>query len=941
MGRPQWPDSMNPDSIDPMSTPGEVVLFVHGTGASDPQDRGTRWWQTGSSFRERLQRAVGSEIDCRSERSAFHWNGLNSESSRREAGRRLLADLWRLEDQGTYYHLVGHSHGGSVIWHALCEGERAGRPLSHLRSWVSVGTPFLRFRSFPPTVAVALPLVSAVVGVHRSFDQWPVWRSAVDETVWAQSKHAEALVFPPTFFAISSISLLACVALIGGALAACWRHNRQCAYESAAHERYRGRYLALWAGEDEALAGLRLSLGLDGAIIYRPRLRSRILRVISSPFTWAYGVGFAGPADEFIWSRTTRRLQGNDLSWLSLSDVHPTPNGWPADNGMSPEAQAKLTDVANQQAARTLANLRRTIGLATEEATQHQGLVASLTPTITWSELIHNGYFDSPAVVESIANHLIHCRSSLIPAKSDAAVWQPEPTTTQNRSVRGRSASRLAHALLAVALVVTVVAATVVHRVIVSPLSADGQIDQIISEARLDETLALTRRMQDVFPWLDAIAAARGVETALAIARSHFCLSGGALLAHLAHTIGATGDYVRARALMQEALDREYECNINDSVVPPDVSDGGLERELVHFGLKDAVEDRLGSPEDSADEFVAIALGFICLNDPAGAVERFLLLGDGALHKSYLSRFVDGIRSAGLQVPLTLFETLAARIAQLPSDGLRRSALNTLVEEVLRDRQFGLAGVLARNAMSPSERVRLLSIVARRTPDMVEKASILGEVKLILDERSRPVDRNASMALRSTLAQVQLALADDPQARKALQSVAEPTGHNMPSRDDVELYVATALRLGEPRWALQMASGLFDYWPEEDAALARQLAAIVRRVPLSLVDSLEPDKLGAGLETIERIRLLTALAPFVPTDLSVAYLEQSRREADLLPVPLHRSVARRWIAEVWIAKRNHLAASEALLGIDTDQRLVGRIMLLNSLGSRSARRLAQ
>ena len=77
----------------------------------------------------------------------FRWSGENSERARIKAGRKLLAHLESLEAKGQGYHLVGHSHGGSVIWHTLQLATSQRKSLDHLRSWATVGTPFLHYRT--------------------------------------------------------------------------------------------------------------------------------------------------------------------------------------------------------------------------------------------------------------------------------------------------------------------------------------------------------------------------------------------------------------------------------------------------------------------------------------------------------------------------------------------------------------------------------------------------------------------------------------------------------------------------------------------------------------------------------------------------------------------------------------------------------------------------
>ncbi|MCG0288028.1 hypothetical protein [Streptomyces sp. PSAA01] len=164
--------------------PDELVILVHGTFAGDKErrDEGDRWWQRGSSAWCALTEALpkGTRLP---DGQLFHWTGANKQSKRLSASMQLLIFLLKLERQGIRYHLVGHSHGGSVIWEALVSAQvmtsqrdiaapiwgplterdrRRDEPwavlrkrmlpelltlvqLPGLRSVTTVGTPFLRF----------------------------------------------------------------------------------------------------------------------------------------------------------------------------------------------------------------------------------------------------------------------------------------------------------------------------------------------------------------------------------------------------------------------------------------------------------------------------------------------------------------------------------------------------------------------------------------------------------------------------------------------------------------------------------------------------------------------------------------------------------------------------------------------------------------------------
>lgn len=120
-----------------------VIVTVHGTSSGAPEDEGPKWWQRGSEFQQRLSRWLDfdkSEITV----EPFHWGeGPNSELARRKAGTQLLKRLRTYERHGQDYYLIGHSHGGSVIYHALLEASSRKIALPHLKQWITIGTPFI------------------------------------------------------------------------------------------------------------------------------------------------------------------------------------------------------------------------------------------------------------------------------------------------------------------------------------------------------------------------------------------------------------------------------------------------------------------------------------------------------------------------------------------------------------------------------------------------------------------------------------------------------------------------------------------------------------------------------------------------------------------------------------------------------------------------------
>lgn len=124
--------------------------FVHTAGTADALNIGepseAQWWQQGSEFEADLK-ALAVGADGRPiEVEPFTWSSVNSELDRRAAGSALLTRLRELDAQGEPYCVVGHSHGGSVVASALIESVARNRPLTHLKRWVTVGTPFVGMR---------------------------------------------------------------------------------------------------------------------------------------------------------------------------------------------------------------------------------------------------------------------------------------------------------------------------------------------------------------------------------------------------------------------------------------------------------------------------------------------------------------------------------------------------------------------------------------------------------------------------------------------------------------------------------------------------------------------------------------------------------------------------------------------------------------------------
>ncbi|MCG8441367.1 MAG: hypothetical protein MI723_06115, partial [Caulobacterales bacterium] len=121
----------------------EVTLItVHGTSDAETESHGEKWWQTGSAFQGKLRALSQAPHDALAV-EPFHWDGENSDVSRRKAGQQLARRVRATLRQGRRVVLACHSHGGNIASYA-CEDRliRAAARSGDV-SIVSIGTPFL------------------------------------------------------------------------------------------------------------------------------------------------------------------------------------------------------------------------------------------------------------------------------------------------------------------------------------------------------------------------------------------------------------------------------------------------------------------------------------------------------------------------------------------------------------------------------------------------------------------------------------------------------------------------------------------------------------------------------------------------------------------------------------------------------------------------------
>ncbi|MGZ0168541.1 MAG: hypothetical protein ACKVHE_03195 [Planctomycetales bacterium] len=308
----------------------------------------------------------------------FSWSGDNSERDRRVGGRELFTHLQKLEKSGTRYHLIGHSHGGSVIWHCLLESvkQRFQRrrndklALPGLLSYTTIGTPFLQLKAlgfvsrvspwFWMTVLVAAMVTIGVLlaGMDAAMN---VLRNAGDDIQSFVSQHNGGISAAPGkkqpseadreqsqellpvilkhSVAGPALGLLTVFAAFFSMVMWVWAAAVQleasvvrqgARIRNQAFVEFGARWLGIWSRHDEAINGLRASLKLGGHIA--PRIEVSGVTVFDfDRRMWFYrffarwfvapacNLLILWPSDRIIWKSVSRGMQGNDRPGCDVS----------------------------------------------------------------------------------------------------------------------------------------------------------------------------------------------------------------------------------------------------------------------------------------------------------------------------------------------------------------------------------------------------------------------------------------------------------------------------------------------------------------------------------------------------------------------------------------------------------------------------------------------
>ncbi len=454
----------NSSPTRPAASHKATLVTVHGTGAGDVTAAGDRWWQLGSAFLNELGKRLDVDPSC-VEISPFQWKeGPNSELARRAAGKALYERLKSYDESGVDYYVIGHSHGGSVVYTALLRSVVKRAPLKRLKCWCTVGTPFLDYRPnrflFQRLKSLGLTfyttgVVAFVLGV------WVLFNLPVED-----GNLLQAMAYSLMLTGILSFSGL-------------WTYERfRKSWATRAQKRetrrlYAGLWLGLWHGEDEAISALSNVRTFSAPIISRTFLQPLVaiaqLMVVIVPGIYlgldlsANGSGLKDIADEFlrdfvdlqsassqevlygltwmnfsmiiilvlpsiwvltillnglakvlgrplasilnrvIWSSVRQRAWGDDVLKEDVRAIDSHPPEFAPIFGPLPDAVADpLRGHSEKHAVVTLHKVREVLGM-TRSARTAPDLRSELSDNLKWQELIHTSYFDVPEFVDLVA----------------------------------------------------------------------------------------------------------------------------------------------------------------------------------------------------------------------------------------------------------------------------------------------------------------------------------------------------------------------------------------------------------------------------------------------------------------------------------------------------------------------------------------------------------
>ena len=427
-----------------------VVVLIHGTFAGAPSHDPKKWWQAGSPFALQLRERLPFDLEVQP--TDFAWSGANSERDRQEAAERLRSLLKQMERNDTHYHIIAHSHGGSVLWRAFLDCEmtkervglstdvEANLDLNRLRSWITVGTPFLHYsrpidRWMPIGLASLLTLI--VAGFPALGLLYPLLTGLQGGTSDSRLESGHGIV-------IGVITVVSVVFILGPLLKFVLerRQARSDAIRGARFmQRHGHKWLGIWSREDEAICGLLSALEVGNVRLPYLSPPSAVYQADKILWwLWPYRkawqilynwviVPLSGP---LVRSVLQKSAFGADRPGSRVIAVRPFPEASERSihcPPLPPELDDAIIQAANNNATALVPVARMSLAqLRIGTSKRRDSMITlpkELLESMTGNELVHTSYFEHESIREIIAFHICECDRKGTPARlaKHVATW--------------------------------------------------------------------------------------------------------------------------------------------------------------------------------------------------------------------------------------------------------------------------------------------------------------------------------------------------------------------------------------------------------------------------------------------------------------------------------------------------------------------------------------
>ena len=392
----------------------DVVMLVHGTFADAESDEGHLWWQIGSDFQTALADRQSAQ-ECGSVRfQPFHWSGENDFLRRYQAGQELFEQFDEWEEAGINYHVVAHSHGGTVLLHALEIASmmdthkkrgfwafgRAGDdfgPLARLKTCITVGTPFVHF---------AEPRVSRL------------WSFVIEFALFAGILAAGAAI-AASAIASGHYSSALWVLLVLPAMALAWQIVRGLKFARMQHlnpsmiKGYAGAWVSLWHEMDEAINLLGAAQRTQLSALEFPKARPTLDPNIRTPRRWLANLFFGWEAilsaihntllrpflGSFLRASLLKRLFGVPFISRVVGVSGQPPHGKHLVSALDPLAAKEIEAIAQERLSRLSPALRAQLMMAAHGPGNEPLRIIQQSA----GALIHTAYLESEIVIDILA----------------------------------------------------------------------------------------------------------------------------------------------------------------------------------------------------------------------------------------------------------------------------------------------------------------------------------------------------------------------------------------------------------------------------------------------------------------------------------------------------------------------------------------------------------